>query len=178
MCGKRWRISLLLLCFYINVNSSYGILFDIINDGLSTIIDGIGLDAAVIDLAGNSLTSIGSSAFSSYTNLESLVLSNNNISNIANDAFNGLTTVLELHLDGNALTTFPDFGADLGSSLLILDLARNNISYIPINVHYNFLTDLNLANNPIDWIDGSLDGVVTYSASLITLDVSGTGCTG
>ena len=168
---------LLTLCIYMRFLFVTGTSYDLSNGGHTSIPTGILTDAVSIDLSGNALTTIVASEFSSFTSLVTINLSDNDITSISDDAFSGLSNVQHIDLRNNLLTTYPDFSADVINSLLRLDLSRNNIAHIPNNVFYNVIQEIYLARNPIDWVAGDLDGLFAYSGSLVTLDVTRTGCT-
>ena len=85
----------------------------------------------------NLIQELPEGAFRNLKNLTSIDLSNNQIVNIRPGAFMGLQAIKEVYLKGNRLTAFKgeffrNLGSDasLGTTLEVLDLTNNELSYL------------------------------------------------
>ena len=101
----------------------------------------------VLNLTGNKITFIKKDAFMGLNNLFKLYIQQNNIQSIHPDAFIELSNLAQLNLSCNNIRILPKFPA----SLQLLDLGRNEISYIDNKVFSGLINVLGigLAHNKI-----------------------------
>ncbi|KAJ9598944.1 hypothetical protein L9F63_010538, partial [Diploptera punctata] len=119
----------------------------------------------------NLIQEVQEGAFRNLRNLTVIDLSNNQILNIRTGAFMGLRNIQELYLNSNRLTAFKgeffrNFGSDgnLGTSLQILDLSDNELSYLfpsSFRVHPR-LRRLTAAGNKFSFFPAELIASLQY----------------
>lgn len=92
------------------------------------------LNLRMLSLENNNITTIQNMAFSHSPNLEFLDLNNNHISSLQNYPFNG-TRLWYINLEGNDLWyIFPQWFSSVRDTLLLLDVANNDLTYLASDV--------------------------------------------
>lgn len=107
----------------------------------------------MLSLENNNITTIQNMAFSHSPNLEFLDLNNNHISSLQNYPFNG-TRLWYINLEGNDLWyIFPQWFSSVRDTLLLLDVANNDLTYLASDVFAELtnLVELEIGFNSLRW---------------------------
>ncbi|XP_063151678.1 leucine-rich repeat-containing protein 70 [Candoia aspera] len=113
------------------------------------------------------ISTINSSGFSGLVNLKKLVLSDNNLVNINSHTFSLLDHLMFLHLDRNRIVDIADNTFEgMGSSLKILNLAFNNLTFLQPRVLKPLVSLTHLQANYNPWNCGCrLHSLMNWLAS-------------
>lgn len=130
-------------------------------------------------LSNNQITSIKKNDLTGLTNLKSLFLENNQMINIASGVFDQLPALAELYLRDNLLSSVHHFFDQTGDQLRGFMFERNRITNIS-RVDFSRLKNLNrlyLYGNPVETIeDGSFDVFDPASQTTIALPSNDLAC--
>ena len=139
--------------------------YDYSKEGYASIPTDIPIDAVLIRLNNNKLSSLGANAFSAYTSLTKLYLDDNEITTIDATSFSS-TEISLLRLARNKLIEFPDLRA-ISGTLQTLDISKNDFTTMPSersnlpNVNSFVMKNMELT----EWPDFDLIGASSTSSS-------------
>jgi hypothetical protein len=122
----------------------------------------------LLDLSSNKITNIKSESFDQLESLETLYLSYNEIKEIEKNDFNGLINLQNLYLGGNKLTEIKKESFNKLKKLEWLDLFKNQINCIPIEINFIKEIYLNSISKPITEKDYCKNPIKTNNDSITT----------
>ena len=136
-------------------------LLDLGGNTLSTLPNGIFADLILLEelsLGANNLTSLPTGVFNGLTALTTLDLASNNLSALDADVFDELTALETLDLNLNELTTLPTGVFNNLTALTTLDMNDNDLSTLSADVFEKLtaLTVLDLAGNELSTLSVDL----------------------
>lgn len=144
-----WRI-LFLVALSLNWNHVLSTFVNRSQQNLDALPRDLPADVTFLELSHNQISSIPDDAFHGLTELRTLAITYNNIKNVSHFALRGLQSIEIIWLGANSLTTILPFTM-IGSTLRVLGLNNNEISFIPrwMVAMLGKLEELRLSGNPL-----------------------------